>query len=181
MTCIAALKHEGKIYLASDCQTSYGGTSFTNSSGKVFKKGGMIIGISGCSRFSKIFRYNFNIPEHSNSIDDMEYLNSVFVDSLRELCNKKEHSTVTSSKSETGSITIIGYNGNIYTLACDYDVSIFDQGYKAVGSGKDLAMGALYATEGLDMQPEKRLELAVKSAIIHDTGCGGEAVIVREI
>ena len=178
MTCIAALKHEGKIYVASDCQTSYGGTSFIDKTGKVFKKGNMLVGISGDARFSKIFRYNFNIPEHNNSIDDMEYLNSVFVDSLRELCNKKEHSTVISSKSETDSVAIIGYNKNIYTLACDYDVSIYDQSYKAVGSGKDLAMGALYATEGLDMEPEKRLELAVKSAIAHNTGCGGYVVII---
>lgn len=174
MTCIAAIKHEGKVYMGSDSQVSCGSLKL-NGGCKVFIKGSMIIGSSGFSRFEKILKHNFNIPEHNNSLSDTEYLNSVFVDTLRELCDKKQYLKVLDSRSGISDTTLIGYNGEIYKMSCDFDVSTYNMDYFAVGSGDDFAMGSLFSTiTRTDMEPEYKIEIAIGAACYFDDGCSGK-------
>ena len=174
MTCIVALKHEGKIYMGSDSQISCGRQKLIGEC-KVFKKGTMLIGSAGYSRFQKILRYNFNIPEHNESLSDIEYLNSVFIDSLRELCDKKQYLRIIESKSEISDTTLIGYNGKIYKMALDFDVSTYDIPYFAIGSGEDIALGSMFSTINItELAPENKIKLAIGAACYFNDGCGGD-------
>lgn len=177
MTCIVALKHDGVLYLGSDSQVSFGGTIFYDSEPKVFKKGSMIIGCAGNLVFGKILKYNFNIPDHSESLSDLEYLNSVFVDSLREICRKREYLKVIDSRSGTSDSTLICYHGEIYRLSSDFDVTLFSGDFISIGSGGEFALGSMYSTSGVS--PIDRLNTAIEAACLYDDGCGGDIKTLR--
>jgi ATP-dependent protease HslVU (ClpYQ) peptidase subunit len=51
--------------------------------------------------------------------------------------------------------------------------------YAAVGAGVHYAMGALYATEQLDISEPDRVVLACKAAITHDKYCNGGVDMIR--
>ncbi len=54
-------------------------------------------------------------------------------------------------------------------MESDYQIEEAVAGYNAVGSGDDIALGALFATRNGGMGPVERLELALQAASYHNS------------
>ena len=78
-----------------------------------------------------------------------------------------------------GGTFLVGYNGKLYTINSDYQVGIPADTFDAVGSGSDLALGAMFATKNLE--PVKRIKLALEAASTFNAGVAPPFRIVKQI
>lgn len=119
----------------------------------------VIIGFSGSFRTGQLMRYSFTVPEQSAKKDDMAYMVTDFVDAIRSLQKDKG---VTSKEHDTG--LLVGFNGKLYVIESDFNVTSPLQNYAASGIGSQAALGAMHATAHLNMKPEPRIMLALAAA-----------------
>lgn len=70
---------------------------------------------------------------------------------------------------------IVG-NGKMFVAGSDYFI-IEQKEYCAIGDGREVAMGALYATQLLDMDVETRIRLAFEATQKYNNTVGGELKI----
>lgn len=177
MTCIVAIKHEGAVYIGSDAgavdPSNY--SMHVQDDPKSFKLSGeveMIIGYSGSWRAGQLIRYSLTLPEHSPKKTDMAYIVTDVVDALMELLRSNNTLKKENEKEETDADIVIGYRGEIYVVDGNFAVMKPMNGYVAIGSGGDIALGALYAS-GLTqkkMSPKERLKLALEASATFTAG-----------
>lgn len=172
MTCIAALIHDGHVYMAGD-SAGVAGLGVTNrADAKVFQVGELIIGFTTSFRMGQILRFGFTPPMPEENFDDDElygYFVTTFIDTVRARFKEagylhNEH------ERESGGNFLVGIRDRIFQIESDFQVGIPRKPYAAVGSGFDLALGALHATDGLDMDPEKRLIRSMDAAVEFNGG-----------
>ena len=163
MTCIAAIKHKGKVYIGGD-SAGVGGLGLTlRADEKVFRNGLFIFGFTSSFRMGQLLRYKFSPPRQKLKQSDVEYMSTDFVDAVRK-CLKDGGYAKVKENAETGGIFIVGYKGNIYTIEADYQVAIPLQDYAACGCGDDLAIGALYALKESKLSAKRKLIVALSAA-----------------
>lgn len=172
MTVIAALVHNGTIYMGGDSAGVSGYDINIRSDPKVFRQGPFLIGTSGSFRYGNILRYHFDpwVPRPSDLIDPMRYMATTFIDHLRERMD--EHGI---PDDEQDGVSLVGYRGALYRIDADYQVGTFWDGYGAIGCGAPLAQGALYASRR--MQPIRRIRLALEAAERYNGGVSGPFVM----
>lgn len=64
--------------------------------------------------------------------------------------------------------------GGIYLLHIDGSVIQPEDGYATMGSGESVALGALATARALRIPAGRAVPLAVRAAILHASGCGGD-------
>jgi ATP-dependent protease HslVU (ClpYQ) peptidase subunit len=172
MTCIAALKHEGKVYMAGDRGASDDNIILALEAPKVWKIGPYLIGYAGGLDGERI-RYNFK-PTAPNIKDTDKFMQTKFIKELREFYN--EFWVDTSKDGDLG--LIIGIRGEIYEhSAVDMSLSKYTLPYMAMGSGSEYAYGVLFATDK-QKNARNRVLQAVNAAIKFSTSCTGPVDIV---
>lgn len=172
MTCIAALKHEGKVYMAGDRGASDDNIILSLEAPKVWKIGPYLIGYAGGLDGERI-RYNFK-PTAPNIKDTDKFMQTKFIKELREFYN--EFWVDTSKDGDLG--LIIGIRGEIYEhSAVDMSLSKYTLPYMAMGSGSEYAYGVLFATDK-QKNARNRVLQAVNAAIKFSTSCTGPVDIV---
>ena len=82
-----------------------------------------------------------------------------------------------SDNKESGGTFIIGYRGKLFYMYDDFQIGIPVAHYAAVGCGGAICNGSLYTTQGLDIEPEKRIKMALKAAETHSAGVRSPFVI----
>lgn len=178
MTAIAAIVQDGTVYVGGDSAGVAGLSLEIRKDPKVFINGPFIMGFTTSFRMGQLLMYSFNPPEHPERMGIDRYMNTVFVDEVRE-CFKKGGFAEISSKVESGGTFIIGYRGKLYYMSSDFQVGIPAANYVAVGCGRDLCRGSLHSTEGLDIAPEKRIKMALKAAETYSGGVQGPFLIKK--
>lgn len=172
MTCIVALKHEGKVYMAGDRGASDDNIILALEAPKVWKIGPYLIGYAGGLDGERI-RYNFK-PTAPNIKDTDKFMQTKFIKELREFYN--EFWVDTSKDGDLG--LIIGIRGEIYEhSAVDMSLSKYTLPYMAMGSGSEYAYGVLFATDK-QKNARNRVLQAVNAAIKFSTSCTGPVDIV---
>jgi ATP-dependent protease HslVU (ClpYQ) peptidase subunit len=172
MTCIAALKQEGKVYMAGDRGASDDNIILALEAPKVWKIGPYLIGYAGGLDGERI-RYNFK-PTAPNIKDTDKFMQTKFIKELREFYN--EFWVDTSKDGDLG--LIIGIRGEIYEhSAVDMSLSKYTLPYMAMGSGSEYAYGVLFATDK-QKNARNRVLQAVNAAIKFSTSCTGPVDIV---
>lgn len=165
MTCIVGLVDEegGKVYMGGDSAVS----SFviqTFVQKKVFRHGDFLIGYSGSVRMLQLLQFAFAPPEHPTEMSSERYLTTLFVDELRKLLKETGNAAkVNEQETSTGSF-LVGYRGRLFRIGFDYAMVEVADGFDAIGSGNEVALGAMYATRHMSLVPQKRLELALCAA-----------------
>ena len=171
MTCIAAIKHEGLVYVAGD-SAGVSGASLSlqmRRDGKVWAKDGFVFGFTSSFRMGQLLRYKFKPPTHHADVDAYEYMVSDFVEEVR-VCLKKGGYARIKDNSEEGGTFIVGYKGEIYIIEDDYQVGMLCDDYMAVGCGHAYAKGAMYALRNNTGSPKMKLEVALEAAERHSAG-----------
>lgn len=189
MTVIAAIRDaNGDVYMAADSAGTSGWSQQCRVDKKIKRVGNMLIGFTSSYRMGQLLHYKLTPPEHPKDMHVDVYIRTLFVDTVRELFVNNGYAYIDNNREE-GGIFLVAYQGHIFRIDSDYQVGEHVEGFDAVGSGEDLAIGALYAT---GIKPAKacpkrvcghsmreRVELAVQCAIKFNAGCNGEIQIEK--
>ncbi|HEY3491359.1 MAG TPA: hypothetical protein VGK43_00305 [Solirubrobacterales bacterium] len=68
---------------------------------------------------------------------------------------------------EEGGVFLVGWRGALYTIYSDFQVGRSVRGENAVGSGGELARGALFVAKG---EPRSRVKRALEAASVFNAG-----------
>ena len=105
--------------------------------------------------------HRFRPPEIKLDDDIDEYMATAFIDAVRD-CLKSGGYATKDREQEEGGTFLVGYKDHIYMVEGDYQVGKPLDGFAAVGSGSDVALGALFATKG--QTPRERVCIALEAA-----------------
>lgn len=167
MTCIVAVvAADGAIWMGGDSLGSDGQSALVRSEPKVVRRGAFLFGRSGDLRPTQVLFHAFTPPPHPDGKDALAYLVTDFAKALRQAL--VEHN-VHLKDEEIGCEVLIGYRGRLFGLECNFGVSEIARDYHAVGSGDQVALGALYGTRVMELvlSPERRVRLALEAAAEH--------------
>jgi len=174
MTAIAALIENGKIWMGADsCGVSDDYSLSLRKDEKIFTRDDFLIGGCGSFRMIGLLRYSLRLPKHK-SVEDAEYMNTLFIDSVRDCLKIGGHMGFRDSK-ENGGTFIVGWHGILYQIEEDFQVSIVADNFSAIGCAKDLCLGSLYSTQGQD--PEQRIKTALHASERFSAAVRGPFVI----
>ncbi len=166
MTCICAVVHQDgmTISFGADSAGSNEYAITVNQSRKIFKKNNLLFGVAGSWRQMQLLHYSLSIPERPIRITDEEYIALYVVDAIRSCFQEKNTAKYENNQEFSSCAILIGYRGSIYRLNEDYG-ALISTTYDAIGSGDDVAKGALYTTGHL--HPLDRITVALRSAAEH--------------
>jgi ATP-dependent protease HslVU (ClpYQ) peptidase subunit len=179
MTCIAGLVEGGSVYLAGDSAVSNDAGQMTlRLNNKVFRREDlrMIFGCCGSIRMTQLLHYVF-APALPAAEEELEhYMTSTFIEAVR-CCFKDGGFARKEEEQEKGGYFLVGVRGRLFQIESDYQVGESLDGYATLGSGDEVARGALFVTRHLDLPPEQRLTLALEAAQHHITSVRAPFVI----
>lgn len=177
MTVIASIVADGTIWMASDQQSS-GHVKLIHESLKVFRNGEFLIGVAGIVRIANLLRHSFEPPKRHPDTDIEKFMATDFVNAMRLCLQSGGQLENTKGVESAWHSIVIGYQGRIFIVDCDFAVVTSNVPWMATGSGSEVALGSLWATSTLEWTPERRLENAVQAAIAMDVYCGGRPEIM---
>lgn len=160
MTCIAGVVDGGRVYVGGDSAGVSGWFSLARSDEKVFKNGPFIMGFTTSFRMGQLLRYALVAPERRPDEDVYRFMVTTFVDAVR-ACLKAGGWAARTNEREDGGTFLVAYAGRLFAIDDDYQVEEVHHGYNAVGTGREIAMGALHATVG---RPGRERVLAALAA-----------------
>lgn len=177
MTCIAAIAKNGKVWMGSDSLASARDWRSTiRKDPKIFKVGNMLIGFTSSYRMGQLLGYKLTVPKHHAGVSVEEYMHREFIDSVRKTLKDGGYTRIESNE-ETGGFFLVGYQGRIFQIECDFQIGEAADQYDAVGCGGQIALGSLFSTEKTKMSPEDRISLAINAAERHSAGVRGPVII----
>ena len=171
MTIIAALIHDGTIYMGADSAGVAGYDLTVRADRKVFTNGPYVIGFTSSFRMGQLLRWKLNDPDRDPRVDVEKFMCTAFVDAVRALMNENGCGHRMNNVDSCGNF-LVGYAGRLFNIGGDYQVGENSEGFDAVGCGDNLALGALYATRG-HPDPRERLLLALETAERFSAGVRG--------
>jgi ATP-dependent protease HslVU (ClpYQ) peptidase subunit len=122
---------------------------------KVFRRGPFLIGYTSSFRMGQLLQHHLEVPKQTERQADMNYMVTGFIESARKLLKDKGFTKI-ESNAETGGQFLVGYRGQLYTVHRDFQVGQVADGMDAIGSGREYALGAMYALNKLS--PSRRLK-----------------------
>ena len=134
---------------------------------KVFVNGDLLIGFTTSFRMGQLLMHPFKAPENKCK-SAYEYMVTTFIDAVRNTLKSGGYQK-TENEVDKGGTFIVAYRGQIYKIEDDYQVAINADDYCCVGSGAEVACGALFATWDYQFKrPQDRVRLALKAAENHN-------------
>lgn len=161
MTCIVGLVEDGVTYLGGDSSASDGATVGAIATRKVFRTGEYLVGWCGSFRFAQIIQYMTGLTEpHGRDID--AFMAVEFAEEIQETLRANKFDI---RKNESD--VLVGLRGRLYKLQTDFSIIRVRKGYDVIGSGTDVALGALHALSPYDIPPKDRVMGALRAAAEH--------------
>lgn len=179
MTAIAGIVHEGTVYIGGDSAGVDDALGLVvRADAKVFTNGPMVFGFCGSFRMGQLLRYSFTPPPLSKRGDVDRYMVTDFIDAVRKTL-KKGGARRVEEKVEEGGTFLVGFRGRLFEINDDFQVGEGVDPYRAVGSGRDVVLGALYVTE-FAMDPVERIQLALAAAERHGAAVRSPFTVLSE-
>lgn len=178
MTAIVGLVHEGKVWMGGD-SAGVGGLSLSlREDPKVFINGELLIGYTTSFRMGQILEHHLSPPAALEKETGMAYMVKRFIPAVKS--ELKDHGFQRSKEGQDeGGSFLVGYRGALYAIDDDYQVARLRTPYFAVGCGRDLALGALFAMKMTSMGPDARIKLALEAAAEFSAGVRGPFTILH--
>lgn len=178
MTCIVAVKQNGKVVMAGDSAGISGTDISIRKDPKVFKVGQFIIGFTSSFRMGQALM-DLKVPLQKKDQKDCQYMRTTFINCVRKLL--KEAGCLKESESiEEGGTFLVAYKGEIYRIESDFQVEVRYDSYNACGCGENYAIGALAVlTKYSPIFDAKTLcKIALETAEKYSAGVAGPWTIV---
>ena len=169
MTIIAAAEDKNGYWIGSDSHGNSSGIC-TELGSKLIHKDKYIVGFSNSYRVRDIILENNQFPKTIGSIKGLRN----FRDILKELMIQ-DGCMPMGNHDDTVihpiSLLIIS-NSGMYNIDTDYQIHKIKK-YIAIGSGTEIALGALRSTLNITGSAAEAVRLAIEAAIYHCATCGG--------
>jgi hypothetical protein len=176
VTVIAALVHEGKVYMGGDSAgVDEHECVMIRKDPKVFQNGPFLIGFTSSFRMGQLLM-DAQFPDPGN-MDEFEYMRTQFVDVARARLKDGGYVKVNSNREESGQF-IVGFHGRIFLVDNDFEIGEPSDPFFAVGQGSQEALGSLYSTPNIP--PGDRLLIAMEAAALYRTGVRPPFLIIKE-
>ena len=144
MTCCIAYKiKEGIILVADSAGTDEDDNQVLRQDPKIMKSKNFMFAISGSFRLRDILMYDFIVPNKSEDETIDKYMRTKFINKFRETCIKKGATKKVDENEELLGNVIVAYKDKIYQIESDFQVGESIDDFAAIGSGSQLALGAL--------------------------------------
>lgn len=164
MTCIAAIAHEGKVYMGGERSAADEVSITTLAVPKVYVKGDWIYGFAGSYGIGQLMDTIKLPPAGENPYIT---LRTTIVERLKVAISNYSQDDI----KDKDTVWLIGSGGRLFEFHHS-DYSTIEITTTAIGSGANIALGSLYTTEGWKSQ-EKRLNVALSAAITYSPTCQG--------
>jgi ATP-dependent protease HslVU (ClpYQ) peptidase subunit len=171
VTVIVGIQTNEGAYIAGDsaCVSDY--DLFLRAEPKIFRHGDFIMGTAGGGRLLDVAKYDLRLPVPEEDTDN--FMRTVFIDTLRDAIHKSG-----SIRSEEGAERfdgnyLVAFGSKLYIVLSDFSIHTPLQDYAAIGAGAPVALGTMYATEGLISDPVERLQVAVHAAEVFNASVRG--------
>jgi len=176
MTCIVAIKTNEGVYFGCDTMVTCGHVKFSCET-KVFQNSHFIIGVAGSARLSQILQYNYkpSIIKKKQPIDNYIY-EKMIPDLIKILETSKFLGFDNGCASFGGSSILFSLKNEIYSMDSMFSTLKCLDSFYAIGSGNEVALGVLKATE--DLTPEIRIKKAIIAAGEISVGCDSNFKII---
>lgn len=165
MTAIIGLKAADGVYIGADSSAQMGQSWITHpiASPKVFRVGDFLMGAAGSYRAIQLLRFHLKVAERSHAtVPTEQYLVTEFIPAVRSLFKEHGLSRIESNE-ETGNQFLLGYRGELFTVGSDFAVTTGAFDFGCIGSGIEVALGAMDALEYLGPGNEvRRIEKALE-------------------
>lgn len=174
MTCISGIVHNKQVYIGGDSAGISGDSLRYRKDSKVFSletksSNRMVIGFTTSFRMGQLINYGFKLPVHPEGIDDMEYLCTKFIDAIRDRF-KQGGWLEKRNDMECGGTFLVGYKERLYYIGNDFQVGESISGFDAVGSGRELAIGALHILNSMEsLTPEEKIIKSLEAAATYNS------------
>lgn len=176
MTIICAVEDENGVVMGCDSQASTDSRKYESETPKLFRNGEYLFGACGSLRMSQLLQYALDPPR----VDDWDLdriIATQFVDAVREAFREGGFES-TKDDAVFGGNFLVAVRGRVYEIQPDYGFFRAAAGIYTIGSGDDVAIGAIHALAALDA--EARVRAGVQAATDHTTACGYTLRIERQ-
>lgn len=161
MTCIAAVAHEGKVWIGGDSAAMSQGVIYRVENGKVWRSGEFLFGVAGDLSPGITIRFTFTPPQIPD--DDLDsYMATTFADELRASLKRRGRLEVENAVESVNCALLVGVRGALYHMDESFCMTPSLENYCAIGSGREVALGSLSETRRLE--PERRIRRALERA-----------------
>lgn len=158
MTCIVCATDGKRTFMGADRSITYNDTILSQDKAfdKIVSIHDMLIGLCGSTRWASIIKFRFEPPKYNqDELSFEEYLNTYFVDNLRETLNSNGYLKSVNGREEGGDM-LIAYDCAIFEVTDEFAVIGHDKGYASIGSGEFHAHAAMFTAKKLRVKhPEK--------------------------
>jgi ATP-dependent protease HslVU (ClpYQ) peptidase subunit len=167
MTCIVGFVENGNVWIGGDSQVTNGiiKNQLASDDLKVFLKKDILFGCSGLFRQCQLLNHSLTIPVRNQEETDFQYLCSRLVPAIIKCLKTHECIEINKNKTDTNLEVLVGYKNALYKIDSAFAVVHYNKPYTTIGSGREVALGALYATEPEPkLIPEHRVRKALEAA-----------------
>lgn len=189
MTTVSVVRKEGRIAIASDTLTKWGGgkesADYVANHEKIIRVGDSLIAITGSATFKLILTDYFASLEVSPTLDSAEHIFRVWNTLHGAL---KEHYYLQAGDDKEEDLessrmdVLIANPHGIFGVAAHRTVQVFSKFY-AYGSGSPYALGAMYAAyraPSLDAEAVARLGVMAAAEFHDETGLPIQSFVMDE-
>ena len=163
MTCVAAITDGTKVTMGADSAGVFEHELELRADPKVFIKGQFIIGMAGSFRLGQLLRYGLSVPPRPCGQPLHEYMCTTFVDAARNCFRSGGFMTTEDGQERASGEVLIGTEGRLFTMYCNFQIGQELNSYSAVGTGAQVARGSLFTTANWS-SPVARIEKALEAA-----------------
>lgn len=176
MTCIVGIISDGAVIIGGDSLGTAGQYSIVMKFDKIFRNGPYLIGTAGSVRVSQILHYGLKLPKPPTR-NLQRFMCTTFIDTVRQALETGGTKRTKDGIDEVESAFMVGVNGRLFNVDCDFQIVETTLNYDAVGAGRSEALGSLFSTSG--MEPEKRVNVALEAAEMFNNTVRRPFVIMR--
>lgn len=162
MTCVAAIEEDGKVWICGDSAGVAGWSIQTRADKKVFKVKEYVFGFTSSFRMGQILNHVFEPPKYEGGNKE-RFLVRDFMPELQKVFSEQGYQRVSNEEKSAGTF-LVGFDGELFKVEDDYQISKSMHPYQAVGCGQDIALGSLHTTRNWDLSPKERLNAALSAA-----------------
>jgi ATP-dependent protease HslVU (ClpYQ) peptidase subunit len=166
VTCIVGLKHGNKIFIGGDRCGAEGYSVMARNESKVFiredsLKRPYLFGYTSSFRMGQLLEFGLKIPDFVYG-PLMKYMVSEFMEAVRSCLKDGGFSTIDKNE-ELGGCFMVACHGTLFRVDSDYQI-FRSEDFMAVGCGEKFALGSLYATQEMELDPAFRIQEALDAA-----------------
>jgi ATP-dependent protease HslVU (ClpYQ) peptidase subunit len=179
----------GKVLLAGDIQGTGGNNKIIHTQAKVFRRNGIVIGYTTSYRFGQLLEHVLPDPVPPKRDEEIyRWLVAILIPNIRKVMKEElglQADDDGSGYKIPGGEALIGVHGQLWYLQDDFSVLRSVEGFSAVGSGYEYALGSIFTFLSLHgkkkltlRDAENALRLAVTTAGTYSPSVGTSSVIV---